>query len=134
MKKKKNNKIDFDTDIDIINNDEYNEIKINDTKKKKNKKEIKLKKHNPLTTILSIVLLIAIIVFIFSLIDYLKVKNTEYTTKKEITNYTKLVNNTDTQNKDIENEINKIKEEVKNKVEEYDIWEYLKEQVNKALS
>lgn len=136
MKKKKNiviNEDDSDIDIIIKNNkiEEKTEVK---EEIKKDKKKNKTNKRNSLVPILFIGILILIIILIFFLINYLSKRNESYSIKKEISNYSELINNTNTMNKEIEEELNKIKEESKSKVEEYDIWEYLKEKINKALA
>lgn len=140
MKKKKNIVIkEDDSDIDIIIKDNKKEeikeevkeeIKEKPTKEKKKK----TKKKNILVPTLLAVILLLTIILIFFLINYLSKRNETYSIKKEISNYNELINNTNTMNKEIEEELNRIKEESKSKVEEYNIWEHLKEKVNKALA
>ena len=89
----------------------------------------------------SVLLIISIVLFVLScgLFGYLYYQNT--TTEKEAKDYgeniKKVQKKIDNEKKEIdekENEYDKLKETVKEKLEELNIWEEIKEKVEKSLS
>ncbi len=93
-----------------------------------------MKNKNILTKILALLLTIILIVMIFFLIDYINAKKYKNELIKKQENYREQINNINNNNAEINTEIDKLKEETKSKVEEYDIWLETKEKLEKAIS